>query len=277
MTLNLPTYKIMGILNITPDSFHPGSRFYGNVDLARKEALQMVAAGADIIDIGGESTRPGATPVSVAEELNRVIPVVECLAKETDALLSVDTSDPTVMSEAIKAGARMINDVRALTRPGALEVVAAEPGISVCLMHMQGEPTTMQANPTYRDVLAQVYEFLEERMKVCAAAGIERNRITIDPGFGFGKTRVQNFTLLQQLDKLQALGCPVLVGLSRKASIGEVLDAPVAERLYGSLALTALAVVKGARIFRTHDVKATRDVVRIVTSVLQTNDKVDLQ
>ncbi len=255
----------MGILNVTPDSFSDGG-CYSRLDAALRHAEAMVRAGATLIDIGGESTRPGAPPVSEAEELERVCPAVEAVARELDVTISVDTSTAAVMRESACLGAGLINDVRSLQRPGALQA-AADSGLAVCLMHMRGEPTTMQDDPQYPDIYAEVHDFLAERMAACAAAGIARERIVLDPGFGFAKTLEHNLRLFRQLERLHAFGLPLLVGVSRKSMIGKVLDKPVGERLSGSLALAALAVAKGAQILRVHDVAETVDVVRMIAAV----------
>ena len=261
----------MGILNVTPDSFSDGGAvFSGNrpaLDKVLSRAAQMVADGAAIIDIGGESTRPGAAPVSVQDELDRVLPVVELLVRELDVILSVDTSSPEVMRAAAAGGAGLINDVRALQRPGAIEAAAAA-GLPVCLMHMRGEPGTMQVNPSYSDVVADVEAFLAQRIEACTKLGIARHNIVIDPGFGFGKTAEHNLQLLNRLDRLHSLGLPILVGLSRKSLIGAVLRRPVEDRLAGSLALAAIAAQRGAVIFRVHDVRETVDVIRLCHAVV---------
>ena len=255
----------MGILNVTPDSFSDGGRF-SQLDVALRHAEAMVLAGATLIDIGGESTRPGARAVSPLEELERVAPVVERINRELDVVISVDTSTPAVMRETARLGAGLINDVRALRRDGALDAAAAT-GLPVCLMHMLGEPGDMQDNPHYEDVTREVSEFLLERMAACASAGIEAERIVLDPGFGFAKTLQHNLSLFKHMETLHALGRPLLVGVSRKSMIGQSLNRPVAERLHGSLALAALAVTKGAKIIRVHDVAETVDVVRMIAAV----------
>lgn len=255
----------MGILNLTPDSFSDGGRFV-DVSLACERARQMHAEGADIIDIGGESTRPGAAPVSEQEELDRVLPVVERLAAELDCPLSIDTLKPGVMRAACVAGVELINDVNALRAPGALEAARAS-GAAVCLMHMLGEPRTMQDDPRYADVVEDVAAFLAERAERCVAAGIALDRIVLDPGFGFGKRLEHNLHLLRELGRLSALGYPVLVGLSRKSMFGQLCGAPVGERLPASLAAATAAVLAGAHIVRTHDVRATRDAVRVAAAI----------
>jgi dihydropteroate synthase len=265
----------MGILNVTPDSFSDGGVFFPP-GAALQQARRMVAEGADLIDIGGESTRPGAEPVSVDEELRRVIPLIERLAPELPVPLSIDTSKPEVMRQAVAAGAGLINDVMALRHPGALET-AAEAGVPVCLMHMQGEPRSMQRSPHYQDVVAEVAVFFEERIRACEGAGIPRQRLILDPGFGFGKTLEHNMQLLAGLAVLADLGPPLLVGLSRKSMIGALLgEVPVGERLYGSLAAAVLALERGARILRVHDVGATTDALRVAWAVItRQNEKGD--
>lgn len=260
--LDLTRTHVMGILNVTPDSFSDGGKFFVR-DAALERARQMVAEGASIIDVGGESTRPGAVPVSVAEELDRVVPVIEAIAKELDVPVSVDTSQPEVMRAAVAVGAGLINDVRALRVEGALEA-AVELGVPVCLMHMQGEPATMQLNPQYGDVVSEVKEFLRERARECMAAGIPRERLLIDPGFGFGKRTIHNLLLLKHLHEFTELGLPILVGVSRKGMIGRALnDAPLDQRLFGSVAAAVIAAWQGASIVRVHDVRATVDAIRV--------------
>ncbi|WNC09285.1 dihydropteroate synthase [Pseudomonas coleopterorum] len=263
--LDLTQTHVMGILNITPDSFSDGGRF-NQRDLALRHAQAMVEAGATLIDIGGESTRPGARPVSVVEELERVAPLVEAINRELDVIISVDTSTPAVMRESARLGAGMINDVRALRRDGALDAAAAT-GLPVCLMHMQGEPGTMQDHPHYDDLLGEVSSFLLERMQACVSAGIPAERILLDPGFGFAKSHAHNLSLFKHMQALHALGRPLLVGVSRKSMVGLALNKPVTERLNGSLALAALAMTKGAKILRVHDVAETIDVVRMIAAV----------
>ncbi len=264
-SLDLSYPRVMGILNVTPDSFSDGGQFLGR-EAAIGQALRMVEEGAAIIDVGGESTRPGAGAVSVEEELARVIPVIEALVGEIPVPVSVDTSKPEVMRAAATAGAGMINDVSALRREGALSAAAAT-GLPVCLMHMQGEPRTMQANPAYDDVVAEVGDFLTERMAACESAGIPRERIVLDPGFGFGKSLDHNLSLLKHLERLRELRAPLLVGMSRKSMIGAVLDKPVKQRLHGSVALATLAAWLGASIVRVHDVSATVDALAMVKAV----------
>ena len=263
--LDLAHTHVMGILNVTPDSFSDGGRFAA-LDAALRHAESMVLAGATLIDVGGESTRPGAPAVSQQEELDRVAPVVERISRELDVIVSVDTSAPIVMTEVARLGAGLINDVRSLRREGALQAAAAT-GLPVCLMHMLGEPGDMQNNPHYDDLVGEVSAFLLDRMQQCAAAGIASDRIVLDPGFGFAKTLQHNLSLFKHMDALLLLGRPLLVGVSRKSMIGQTLNRPVSERLYGSLALAALAMNKGARILRVHDVAQTVDVVRMIAAV----------
>ncbi|MEE4373632.1 dihydropteroate synthase [Pseudomonas alliivorans] len=263
--LDLAHTHVMGILNATPDSFSDGGR-YSRLDAALRHAEAMVEAGATLIDVGGESTRPGARPVSREEEVQRVAPVVELIARELDVIISVDTSTPEVIVESARLGAGLINDVRSLRRPGALEAAAAT-GLPVCLMHMLGEPGDMQDDPHYQDLVGEVSAFLVDRMERCELAGIPRGRIILDPGFGFAKTLEHNLSLFKHMEALHALGRPLLVGVSRKSMIGAVLGRPVDERLMGGLALAALAMTKGARILRVHDVAETADVVRMIAAV----------
>ena len=263
--LDLSRTHVMGILNITPDSFSDGGRF-AQRDLAIRHAVAMVEAGATLIDVGGESTRPGAKAVGVAEELDRVAPVVDAIARELDVIISVDTSTPEVISQTARLGAGLINDVRSLRRPGALQA-AADSGLPVCLMHMLGEPGDMQDAPHYDDLVGEVSAFLDERMQACAAAGIPAERIVLDPGFGFAKTHEHNLSLFRHMEALHALGRPLLVGVSRKSMVGRALNRTVDQRLSGSLALAALAMFKGARILRVHDVAETVDVVRMIAAV----------
>ena len=263
--LDLAHPQVMGILNVTPDSFSDGGRFRQR-DEALRHAAAMVAAGASLIDVGGESTRPGALQVSADEELQRVAPVVEAIAAELDVIISVDTSCPQVMRESARLGAGLINDVRSLRREGALQA-AAESGLPVCLMHMQGEPETMQKNPHYDDLLAEVQAFFAERMGACVAAGIAAERIILDPGFGFAKNLQHNLSLFKHMQVLHRFARPLLVGVSRKSMIGQALGREVDQRLAGGLALAALAVAKGACILRVHDVAETVDVVRMIAAV----------
>ena len=265
LSLDLSSAKIMGILNITPDSFSDGGQFT-SVASALAQALQMINEGASIIDVGGESTRPGAAQVSEQQELDRVIPVIEQISQHADVIISIDTSKPGVMREAVMAGARMINDVHALRVDDALRM-AAECQVPVCLMHMQGTPRTMQTEPAYTDVVMEVTRFLSARVEACLAAGIAADHIILDPGFGFGKTVAHNMALMKHLPTIEALGFPVLIGASRKSTIGSILDKPVDERLYGSLALASLAVWQGASIIRVHDVGPTADTIKMIQAV----------
>jgi len=258
--LDLSRPRVMGVLNVTPDSFSDGGRFL-DPGLALEHARAMLADGADLIDVGGESTRPGAPPVDEATELARVLPVVEALAGD-GAIVSVDTMKPAVMRAALDAGASMINDVRALGQPGALEAVAARDA-AVCLMHMRGEPATMQAAPRYDDVAAEVAAYLRERAGACLAAGIARDRIAVDPGFGFGKTLAHNLDLAARLGEVVALGWPVLVGVSRKSMLGALTGRASGERVAAGLAATLALVARGAAIVRTHDVRETVDALAV--------------
>lgn len=263
--LDLTHPQVMGILNVTPDSFSDGG-FYLSADAALRHARQMVQEGAAIIDVGGESTRPGAEPVSAQEEIERVVPVIEALRRELAVPISIDTRKPEVMRAAVAAGAGMINDVMALRAPGALDA-AGDLGVPVCLMHMQGEPRTMQRAPCYADVVAEVKAFLAERLEACEIAGTPRERLVVDPGFGFGKTVSHNLQLLKHLGSLLTLGVPVLVGLSRKSMISALLGVQPSERLFGSLTLAALAVWQGASMVRVHDVAATVQAVRLCQAI----------
>ncbi len=258
----------MGVVNVTPDSFSDGGRFF---DPARAldHARRLRADGAHILDIGGESTRPGAAPVSEAEELDRVLPLVERLAAE-GAIVSIDTMKPAVMRAAIDAGASMVNDVRALQEPGAMEAASTH-GVAVCLMHMQGAPRTMQHAPAYDDVVREVGDFLLARAQACEEAGIARERIAIDPGFGFGKTLAHNLELLRALPEIAALGYPVVAGLSRKASIGRLTGRDVDDRLAGSLAAALAAIERGASIVRVHDVRETADAIKVWRAITDEN------
>jgi dihydropteroate synthase len=268
--LDLTRPVVMGVVNVTPDSFSDGGRFLERAR-AVDHAMKLIEEGAAVLDIGGESTRPGAADVSVEEELRRVVPVVEALAGK-GAIISVDTSKPEVMKATAAAGAGLINDVRALLAPGALDA-AASTGCAVCLMHMQGEPRTMQANPAYGDVVTEVKAFLLQRAQSCRAAGIPADRICIDPGFGFGKNLQHNAALLRGLDRLADASYPLAVGLSRKSMLQKILGRPVGERLYGSLALAVMAALKGARILRAHDVAATADALKTVSAIQNEGQK----
>jgi dihydropteroate synthase len=256
---------VMGIVNVTPDSFSDGGRFL-STDIAVEHALNLILDGADILDIGGESTRPGAKVVSIDEELKRVIPVIEALRKTCTVPISIDTYKPDVMRHAIAAGADIVNDVRALQEPNALEIVA-ESDVGVCLMHMQGTPQNMQVDPRYANVVIEVKQFLIERMEAAVTHGIAKNRILLDPGFGFGKSRAHNIALIQQLDELNLIGQPLLVGLSRKSILGSITGGDEGQRLYASIAASVIAALKGAKIIRVHDVKATVDALKVVTAI----------
>jgi dihydropteroate synthase len=260
-TLDLSSPCVMGILNVTPDSFSDGGRHYDRA-VAIEAGLRMADEGAAIIDVGGESTRPGAACVSAQEEIDRVAPVIEALAGRTTAILSVDTSKPEVIQAALQAGAHMVNDVRALELPGALEAAVAGDA-AVCVMHRQGEPANMQADPRYDDVVKEVRDYLAGRVAVCRTAGIKADAICVDPGIGFGKTAGHNLDLLRNLGAFTNLGGPLLVGVSRKSLIGIITGRPASERLAGSVALAALCVASGASIIRAHDVAATVDAVKI--------------
>ena len=271
--LDLSRPRIMGVLNVTPDSFSDGGQLYrdGRVDtdvlLARAE--KMLAEGADILDVGGESTRPGAAAVSEAEELDRVVTAVEALAQHCDTIISVDTSTPSVMTESARCGAGLLNDVRGFRRPQALQA-AADSGLALCVMHMQGEPGTMQTAPAYSDVVQDISEFLSLRLADMGAVGIDLDRVVIDPGFGFGKTAEQNFELLARLEALCNQRQPILVGLSRKSMISSVLDRPPEQRMVASVALALMAVERGARIVRVHDVAATFDALSMWQTIRHT-------
>jgi len=273
ITLDLSKPHVMGVLNVTPDSFSDGGRYVDgaansvNLDFALQTVEKMIADGASIIDVGGESTRPGAAIVSAQHEMDRVLPVVEAIRSNLSVVVSVDTSTAQLMTEAVAAGAGLINDVRALSRDGALEA-ARDTGLPICLMHMQGEPQTMQQNPYYEDVVTDVIDYLDARVTACCEAGIARGKLLLDPGFGFGKTLQHNLELLDRLDEFERLKLPLLVGMSRKGMIGQVLDKPVNERLYGSLAVAVMAVANGAHIVRCHDVAATADVVKMAAAVM---------
>ncbi len=273
--LSLSRPLVMGVINATPDSFSDGGSLYRSgkldVDLTLARAREMVAAGAAILDIGGESTRPGAAPVGPTEEMDRVLPVVERIAAELDVVISVDTSTPQLMTEAAALGAGLLNDVRALTREGALDAAAAT-GLPVCLMHMQGEPDSMQRGPAYADVVAEVRDYLERRVAACEARGIERQRLLLDPGFGFGKTVAHNLQLLRGLPRLAASGLPLLVGLSRKSMIGKLIGRELSQRLPASLALAVMAVERGAAVVRTHDVAATVDALAMWTALSEVGE-----
>jgi dihydropteroate synthase len=270
--LDLSIPRVMGIVNVTPDSFSDGGKFTAT-NLAIEHALKLAEEGADILDIGGESTRPNATPVSLQQELDRVIPVIEALVKQlkqdkqVNIPISIDTYKPQVMQAAIAAGASMVNDVRALQEDGALEIVA-KTNVGICLMHMQGTPQTMQQNPHYADVVNDVKAFLAARLQASVHAGVATSRILLDPGFGFGKTREHNILLLQNLQSFATLGQPLLVGLSRKSVLGQVTGNDINARLYASIAASVLSAMKGAKMLRVHDVRATVEALKFVHAVI---------
>ena len=268
--LDLSRPHIMGIVNVTPDSFSDGGKHH-STERAIEHALRLIEEGADILDIGGESTRPGATPVSLEDELARVVPVIQQLAPQIGVPISIDTYKPEVMKAAIDAGADIVNDVGALQEPGALEAVANSHA-GVCLMHMQGTPQTMQLDPQYSDVVAEVKDFLQSRMRAAVDAGIVAERIVLDPGFGFGKRTQHNIALLQALPSLSELGRPLLVGLSRKSVLGYLTGNDVHARLHASIAASVISAMKGAKIIRVHDVKATADALKIAAAVLSGNE-----
>jgi dihydropteroate synthase len=263
--LDLSDPVVMGVLNVTPDSFSDGGR-YVEASSAVDRGLRMAEEGAGIIDVGGESTRPGAAPVDVRAEMARVLPVIEQLAARLSVPISIDTSKPEVMRAAVTAGARLINDVRALEAPGALEA-AAQSGAAVCLMHMRGEPRSMQVDPRYDDVVGEVRDYLAGRLRACRAVGIDDGRLCVDPGIGFGKRPEHNLALLARLDRLADPEIPVLVGVSRKSLVGIITGRPSGERLAGSVAFAALAVMRGAAIVRAHDVAATVDAVKVASAL----------
>ena len=263
--LDLTNPCVMGIVNVTPDSFSDGGQFAAT-NLAAEHALKLVEEGAAILDIGGESTRPNAKPVGLQEELDRVIPVIEALVSQVNIPISIDTYKPQVMQAAINAGASIVNDVRALQEEGALQVVSNS-NAGVCLMHMQGTPQTMQDNPQYDHVVNDVSDFLVARLQACIDAGIAKNRILLDPGFGFGKTRAHNIALIRQLEIFAALGQPLLVGLSRKSVLGQMTGNDVDARLYASIAASVIAAQKGAKILRVHDVKAMVEALKVVSAI----------
>jgi len=260
-TLDLSFSHAMGILNVTPDSFSDGGQFH-QFDHAMRHVESMLSAGVSIIDIGGESTRPGAADVATAEELDRVVPVIEAIRQRFDCWISIDTSKAQVMTAAVNAGADLINDVRALQEPGALEAAAAA-NVPVCLMHMQGQPRTMQHQPSYENLLMDVSQFLAERIQACEKAGIAKNQLLLDPGYGFGKTIEDNYQLLAHLEQFHQFGLPLLVGMSRKSMVFKLLDKKPAECVAGSLACAAIATMKGAQIIRVHDVAETVDVLKV--------------
>lgn len=261
---------VMGILNVTPDSFSDGGA-YADIPVAVERALQMVEEGAHLIDVGGESTRPGASPVDAETEIARVVPVIEAVRAECPVTISIDTSKPEVMRAAVSAGAGFINDVRALREPGALEAAVAL-GVPVCLMHMLGQPRTMQLAPAYQDVVTEVIEFLRNQAEVAENAGLSRANLVFDPGFGFGKTLRHNLQILNSLERFTELGSPVLVGISRKSMIGAIVDQPVEARTSGSIAAAVICALKGASIIRAHDVGPTVEALRVVQAVAEKSD-----
>lgn len=263
--INLAQPQVMGVLNVTPDSFSDGGKFI-KPEQAILHAQVMVTAGAAIVDIGGESTRPGADEVSVEDEITRVVPVIEALVGEISVPVSVDTSKPEVMLAAVEAGASMINDVRALREPGALEA-AVEANVPVCLMHMQGQPRTMQSNPQYNDVAGDIIDFFHQRIDAALNAGVTEDNIILDPGFGFGKTTEHNYTMLREFKRFTEMGFPLLAGLSRKSMIAAILDNPVEDRMPASIALAVLVVEQGANIIRVHDVKETVDALKMLEAM----------
>lgn len=273
LDLNCPV--VMGILNVTPDSFSDGG-IYNRYDYALKHVASMVNHGAAIIDIGGESTRPGASEVSLQQELDRVIPIIEAVTDRFDVWVSVDTSKGVVMTEAARAGAHIINDVRSLHEPGALEA-AAETGLPICIMHILVQPKTMQQTPDYKNVVVEVKQYLSDEIERCEKAGIAKNRLIIDPGFGFGKNLVHNYQLLAKLNEFHAFGVPLLVGMSRKSMIGELLDVPLEERLIGGIACAVIAAMQGVQIIRAHDVKETVQAMKIVQATISVKETDDYE
>ncbi|QLK62673.1 dihydropteroate synthase [Enterobacteriaceae bacterium Kacie_13] len=269
--LDLTYPQVMGILNVTPDSFSDGGR-HNTLDLALRHAEAMINAGATILDIGGESTRPGAAEVSDDEELARVVPVVEAIARRFDAWISVDTSKGIVIREAARVGMHLINDIRSLQEPSALQA-AAETGLPVCLMHMQGQPKTMQHSPQYADVVAEVGQYFDEQITRCVNAGIPKSKLILDPGFGFGKNLTHNYELLGRLAEFHHFGLPLLVGMSRKSMVGQLLHVSPEQRVTGSVACAVIAAMQGAQIVRVHDVKETVEAMRVVEATLSARDK----
>ena len=268
--LNLSAPQVMGILNVTPDSFSDGGT-HNSLNDAVDHAAKLIAEGASIIDIGGESTRPGASDVSIDEELQRVVPVVEAIRQRFDIWISVDTSKAQVITESANVGASIINDIRSLREPGALEA-AAKTGLPVCIMHMQGNPKTMQQSPHYENVMMDVDRFLQENIQRCVDAGIEKNQIILDPGFGFGKNLAHNYQLLAHLSELHHFGLPILAGMSRKSMVGQLLNVPPQERVAGSVACAVIAAMQGAQIIRVHDVKETVDAMKVVQATLSAKE-----
>lgn len=266
-SISLAHPQIMGILNVTPDSFSDGGQFQ-TIDKALYQTERMVLDGADLIDIGGESTRPDAKPVSSQQEIDRVLPVLERIRAESDVFISVDTSNPELMLLAADAGANLINDIRALSRPNAMEC-AAKTGLPICIMHMQGEPKTMQKAPSYQNIVSEILDFFVTKIEQCSQAGIDKSKLLLDPGFGFGKRFEHNFELLNQLSKFCHFDMPILVGMSRKSMIGTALNNPVDDRMIGSVAAALIAVNNGANIVRVHDVKATKQALEILKLTLK--------
>lgn len=266
--LDLSSPVVMGVLNVTPDSFSDGGQFC-TLDAALRHAELLINEGALILDIGAESTRPQAQPVSEQQELDRLLPIIDAVKQRFDIIISLDTSTPQVMLEGAKLGAGLINDVRALQRDVAL-AAAAQTKLAICLMHMQGQPATMQQQPRYDSVIDEVYDFLRQRIDICHQAGIEHSRLLIDVGFGFGKTLTHNLQLLAQLSQFKQLQCPILVGMSRKSMLGAILDgAPVNQRLFAGLSAATIAALNGAHIIRTHDVRATKEALAVVAALLE--------
>ena len=266
--LDLSEPIIMGIVNVTPDSFSDGGQFF-NITAALKHAMQLLDDGATILDIGGESTRPGAPDVSLEDELQRVIPIIKAIREQSDCVISIDTSKAEVMRQAIEAGADIVNDVRALQEPGALEVVAQHPDVVVCLMHMQGQPRSMQNDPHYNDLASEINDFFNQQIAACETAGIKQSQLILDPGFGFGKTLKHNYQILSQFNDFAQFGLPLLAGLSRKSMIGNLLNRDTENRLAGSLAGALIAAQNGAHIIRVHDVKETADVLGVYQACKQ--------
>ncbi len=271
VSLDLTYPQVMGILNVTPDSFSDGGR-HNRIDLALKHAQAMIAAGATILDIGGESTRPGAAEVSEDEELSRVVPVVDAISQRMEVWISVDTSKAAVIRETAKAGAHLINDIRSLQEPGALSAAAAS-GLPVCLMHMQGQPKTMQHAPRYENLINEVNTYFSEQIARCMSAGISKSQLLLDPGFGFGKNLTHNYQLLARLAEFHHFGLPLLVGMSRKSMVGQLLQVPPEQRVTGSVACAVIAAIQGAQIIRVHDVKETVEAMRIVEATLSARDE----
>ncbi|WP_288989216.1 dihydropteroate synthase [uncultured Pseudoalteromonas sp.] len=267
-TLDFAEPVIMGIVNVTPDSFSDGGQFL-NTTAALSHAMQLLDDGATILDIGGESTRPGAPDVSLEDELKRVIPIIKAIREQSDCVISIDTSKAEVMRQAIEAGADIVNDVRALQEPGAIDVVAQFPEVAVCLMHMQGQPRSMQHAPHYNDLAGEINDFFSQRIAACEAAGIKQSQLILDPGFGFGKTLKHNYQILAQFNDYAKLGLPLLAGLSRKSMIGKLLNRDTGDRLAGSLAGALIAAQNGAHIIRVHDVKETADVLGVYQACKQ--------